>query len=60
MACKEPSDYGLPFTNWSHKLLADTVIKEKILDQISSRYVGIILKKTNYAHINRNTGSIQT
>lgn len=60
MACKEPKDYGLPFTHWSHKLLAEAVVKENILEQISSRYIGVILKKTNCNHTNQNTGFIQT
>lgn len=60
MACEKPEKYDLPVTHWTHKLLAQTVIKEKILDQISSRYVGIILKKTNSVPIKASTGFILT
>jgi hypothetical protein len=47
MACQKPKNYHLPFSRWTHKLLAQTIIEEKILSTISARYVGIILKKTS-------------
>ena len=59
MACQKPEDYNLPFTNWTHKILAKTAVKEKILKKISPCYVGLILKKTNCSRINQNTGFIR-
>jgi hypothetical protein len=47
LSCQKPKKYHLPFSKWTHKLLAETIIKEKIVPSISARYVGIILKKTN-------------
>jgi len=45
MACKKPSEYNIPRTKWTHKLLASQAIEEKIVKSISSRHVGDILKK---------------
>ena len=60
MACQKPEDFNLPFAAWTHQLLARAVVQEKVLKTISPRYVGIILKKTNYSRIKVNTGSTQT
>jgi putative transposase len=60
MACRKPEDYNVPVTNWTHQLLAETIIKEKVVNKISPRYVGIILKKMNYDPTNLSTGSIPT
>jgi putative transposase len=59
MACEKPKKYKLPMSTWTHKLLAQTIIKQEIIPNISARYVGIILKKTSSSHIRANTGSIQ-
>ena len=45
LACESPSDYGLIRTNWSHASLAQIAIEKGIFKQISSRYVGELLKK---------------
>jgi len=45
MACRKPSEYGLPMTRWTHETLAQVAKAEKIVKSISPRYVGEILKK---------------
>ncbi len=46
LSCEEPTQHGLPVTMWTHQLLAQTAIKKNIVDKISSRHVGVILKKS--------------
>ena len=45
LACEPPASYGLPVTNWTHKELAKEVVKQGIVDTISSSYLGHVLKK---------------
>ena len=45
LACEEPSQFGLPITNWTHEMLAQVAINQDIVKTISSRYVGTLLKK---------------
>lgn len=45
LACGKPSDYGLPVTSWTHELLAMIAKRKGLVDKISPRYVGVILKK---------------
>lgn len=45
LACRKPSDYGIPVTQWTHELLAITAQEQGLVNQISPRYVGVILKK---------------
>jgi len=47
IACTSPLDHGIQMTRWTHSMLADTVISKKIVNQISARYIGVILKKTS-------------
>lgn len=46
MACRKPSEYGIPRTGWTHELLAQTAQTKRIVKSISPRYVGEILKKS--------------
>ncbi len=46
LACRKPSDYGLPHTRWTHEMLAHEAQAEKIVESISPRHVGGILKKS--------------
>ena len=46
VACESPEKYALPFSHWTHIELAKQVIKLKIVDSISARHLGRILKKT--------------
>ena len=43
LACESPKDYGLPFTNWTHKNLSNTLKNMGI--EVSRSQVGVILKK---------------
>jgi putative transposase len=45
VACEPPEDHGVPITHWSHKELAQEVVKQDIVDRISSSHLGTILKK---------------
>lgn len=45
LACESPADYGIIRTNWTHETLAEISIKQGIFEQISPRYVGMLLKK---------------
>ena len=45
LACTSPLDHGIPMTRWTHEMLAQVAKSKKIVDQLSSRYVGTILKK---------------
>lgn len=46
LACETPGDSDLPFSHWSQQALADEVIRRGIIDQISQRSVGRILKRS--------------
>jgi hypothetical protein len=45
LACEDPEKQGIPMTNWTHQMLAHVAISKGIVDNISSRHVGNILKK---------------
>lgn len=46
LACTNPEEHGIPMSNWTHEMLAHVAKAKGIIENISSRYVGIILKKT--------------
>lgn len=45
LACEKPSDYRIPVTHWTHELLSIAAKEQGIIEKISPRYVGVILKK---------------
>ena len=45
LACCKPADYGIEHTNWTRETLAHVSKSLGIVDQISGRYVGKIIKK---------------
>lgn len=47
IACDKPEDHNIPMTNWTYQMLAHVAKTKGIIDQISSRHVGNILKKKN-------------
>jgi putative transposase len=49
LACEKPTDYGVEMTNWTLEMLAKVAIAQGILESISPRYVGEILKKVQVA-----------
>lgn len=57
LACQKPEDYGIPVTDWTHEMLAKVAIAQGIVERISGRWVGSILKKTNFIPTNPNIGS---
>ena len=49
MSCEKPSEYGLPITDWTHRELANEIIKQGIVDTISPSHLGSMLKKRHPA-----------
>ncbi len=48
LACEKPEEHGVPITHWSRSTLTAEIIKQGIVDAISSTHVGNFLKKSNY------------
>ena len=48
LACEKPENHGVPITHWSHSSLTIEIIKQGIVESISSTHVGNFLKKSNY------------
>jgi len=44
LACLDPEELGLPFSNWSNSLLQIESIKSGIVDSISVSQIGLFLK----------------
>ncbi len=57
LASEKPGDYGVEMTDWTHQMLAKVAISQGIVQKISSRHVGNILKKANFSHTSQSTGS---
>ena len=49
LASEAPSDYGLPQTVWTYKLLKEVILTNNILDALHERTVGKILKNAEVA-----------
>lgn len=49
LACEKPDTYGVQMTDWSHEMLVKVVIAQGIVDTISRRHLGGILKKVRVA-----------
>jgi transposase len=45
LACEAPEDYGLVMTNWTRQTLAKAAVDQGIVERISARHIGNILKK---------------
>lgn len=45
IACEPPEEHGIPITHWTHKELAQEVVKQNIVASISCSHLGTILKK---------------
>lgn len=45
IACREPSEFGLPHTRWTRALIAQVASKEGIVESVSVAEVGRWLKK---------------
>lgn len=45
--CEDPSEYGRPITQWTHRELVDELINQKIVESISKSEVGRILREND-------------
>jgi putative transposase len=45
LACELPADSNRPISHWSARELADEIIRRGILDRISARHAGRVLKR---------------
>ncbi len=46
MACEMPADSGRPISQWSHRELADEIVRRGIVESISPRHAGRLLKRS--------------
>lgn len=54
LACSKPEDYGRPISHWTARELADEIIKQGIIENISVRHVGRLLEEAELKpHQNR-------
>jgi putative transposase len=44
LACEQPTDSGRPVSQWSHRELADEIVRRGITDRISPRHAARLLK----------------
>ena len=45
LACSPPEQYGRPISHWSPRELADEMVRQGIVERISERHVGRLLKE---------------
>jgi transposase len=45
LACEKPEKSGRPITHWTHREIADELIQRKIVQTISPRHAGRLLKR---------------
>ena len=45
LACKQPEDAERPISHWTGREIADEIIKRGIVEQISARHAGRLLKR---------------
>ena len=53
LACEQPSDSGRPISHWSHRELADEIVRRGITDRISPRHASRLLKSGRPATASR-------
>jgi putative transposase len=46
LACEQPADSDRPISQWSHRELADEIVRRGIVDSISPRHAGRLLKRS--------------
>ena len=46
MACEKPADSGRPISQWSHRELANEIVRRGIVESISPRHAGRLLKRS--------------
>jgi putative transposase len=45
LACEQPEKSGRPISHWTHREIADELIERKIVENISPRHAGRLLKR---------------
>src|SRR6266550_2617784 len=45
LACEKPADSDRPISHWSHRELADEIVRRGIVESISPRHAGRLLKR---------------
>ena len=45
ISCGKPKEYGIIMNKWTYEQIANVAIAQGVIDSISSRYVGTIIKK---------------
>src|ERR671933_1688975 len=53
LACEQPSGSGRPISHWSHRELADEIVRRGITDRISPRHAARLLKSGRPAAASR-------
>src|SRR6266496_5585992 len=53
LACEQPSGSGRPISHWSHRELADEIVRRGITDRISPRHASRLLKSGGPAAASR-------
>jgi len=48
LACEKPEEGGRPITHWTNREIADEIMKRGIVEQISPRHAGRLLKRRGY------------
>lgn len=51
LACREPSEFGLPHSQWTRRLLAEEAARQGIVESVSVAEVGRWLKKGDFSPI---------
>lgn len=47
LATQKPKDHAIYMTTWTHEMLAHVAMAQGIVESISKRYIGTLLKKMN-------------
>ena len=48
LACEKPEKSGRPISQWTNWEIAEEIMKQEIVDQISARHAGRLLKRSGY------------
>jgi len=48
LACEQPAGSARPISHWTQREIADEIIKRGIVEQISPRHAGRLLKRSRY------------
>ena len=48
LACEKPEKSGRPISQWTNREIADELMKQEIVEKISARHAGRLLKRRGY------------